>query len=646
MSRPIPIPSTFLIAFFFILTSYPSASSASASATTAPATTVEVSSSPPPSLYPQFTPPSRRPLQRQRLARQQRQRKQGQRQEAKSLTAPPTSSSSSSSSLSTQASPISISHYSPQQQQQQQQQLVSSPSCSFTPQGHCRHQQVTTQQPQLQRHLSKRQTPAGADSSNDQLSPRGTTLPANTLPVESETDIGGASSSPSTSHSHSEKHSSGMASSEKVFLALIAVAVTLALCTLGFCLLRARRKSAAANSAQLPMQQQQPQMQQQQQLQQQQQQQQQQQHQQQVHHRSQPQQQQLLQPQQQQQQQQQQLQSQPSLPLDHNSATLSTFTRISPAGPEMSALLSTAKANESRAGGFSLVRLLTKHSISGSASSKPWVYQFSHSRGKDLSLQKTSSTRSSAYDYDWDLSDFSKQRTKDGFPVITLTSPTSSEVSIPFNSLDEQPASASSSSALYPSHPEPRSLSSLTSILPGTTVTTTTITTSNTSGGSVANLRGDGQSEGAPANSTLTPSHTPLSQPFIPEHMLLHPSSSFNISRFVKQEPTPPTSSPSMADFPPTYEEALDAAGPSNKASIATHPKVPSFSTLSAAGSYSSNVDTSMYSGASSSSQSQSHHPDSLDSISYPDASTDGTRDETMDLESDPLASLSLSFTS
>ncbi|KAF9290382.1 hypothetical protein BGZ88_007362 [Linnemannia elongata] len=104
----------------------------------------------------------------------------------------------------------------------------------------------------------------------------------------------------------------------------------------------------------------------------------------------------------------------------------------------MSALLSSAKANESRAGGFSLVRLLTKQSSSGGTSSKPRVYQFSQSRsGKDTSLQKTPSTRSSNYDYDWDLSDFSKERTKDGFPVIILTSPTSSEVSIPFTSLDE-----------------------------------------------------------------------------------------------------------------------------------------------------------------------------------------------------------------
>ncbi|KAF9141652.1 hypothetical protein BGX30_004392 [Mortierella sp. GBA39] len=124
---------------------------------------------------------------------------------------------------------------------------------------------------------------------------------------------------------------------------------------------------------------------------------------------------------------------------------------------EMSALLSSAKANESRAGGFSLVRLLTKNSSSGGTSSKPLAYQFSHSRsGKDPSLPKTPSTHSSNYDYDWDLSDFSKERTKDGFPVITLTSPTSSEVSIPFISLDEQPASTSSSSGLYPTNPESR----------------------------------------------------------------------------------------------------------------------------------------------------------------------------------------------
>ncbi|KAG0275736.1 hypothetical protein BGZ96_003673 [Linnemannia gamsii] len=241
----------------------------------------------------------------------------------------------------------------------------------------------------------------------------------------------------------------------------------------------------------------------------------------------------------------------------------------------MSALLSTARASESRAGGFSLVRLLTKHSNSGGTSSKSRVYQFSQSRsGKDTSLQKTPSTRSSTYDYDWDLSDFSKERTKDGFPVITLTSPTSSDVSIPFVSLDEQAASTSSSSDPFPTNPEPRSLSPLTTISPATITVTTATTTENHSENS--------EYDSAPTNLTLAPA-LPQPQQSIPEHMLLHPSSSINIRRFVKQEPAPsPASTPSMADFPPT---------------------------------------------------------------SLPDASIEGTQDGSVDLETDPLASLSLSYT-
>ncbi|KAF8933446.1 hypothetical protein BGZ47_010864, partial [Haplosporangium gracile] len=384
-----------------------------------------------------------------------------------------------------------------------------------------------------------------------------------------------------------------MASSEKVLFAFIAVAVALVVFTLGFCLIKARRKSAAERT-QLPMQQQQPQQPQQQQQQQPQ-----------MQHRPRPQQQ--HQQQQQQQQQQQSVQSQHML-SDHHTATLSTFTRISPAGPEMSALLSSAKASESRAGGFSLVRLLTKHSSSGGTSSKPRVHQFSHSRsGKDPSLQKTPSARSSNYDYDWDLSDFSKERTKDGFPVITLTSPTSSEVSIPFTSLDEQPASTSSSSALRPTNPEPRSLSPFTTIPPATTAVSRT-----------ENHFGD-ENGSAPTNSSMAPAS---SQQSIPEHMLLHPSSSINIRRLVKQEPAPPTTSPSMVDFPPTYEEALDSAGPSNRSSMTSHPNVSSHSSF-----VTTNTSPS-YSGSSSSSQSRPPYLNGLNSTSHLDTSSiEGAQD-------------------
>ncbi|KAK3815714.1 MAG: hypothetical protein JOS17DRAFT_410214 [Linnemannia elongata] len=611
------IPSSFLIATLFLILSSNNSNNL-ASASILKPTKVEGSSplSPPPisphSLCSQ-APPSRRPLQRQRLSRQQRQQRQGeQRQQQREQGLPVNGSTAAASSSSTSSSTA----YPPCNQQQQLLVVSSTSCCSFTPQDyHHRHQQVTTQQqPQPQHQHAKRQVLAASE--NDQVSQQDTnTFPANSLPLEANSGIDGSTNSPS--NTPNPKDSPKMASSEKILFAFIAIAVALAIFTFGFCLIRARRKSAAERT-QLPMQQQQQQPQQPQQQQQQQQQPQ-------MQHRPQP----PQQHQQQQQQQQQQLSIQSQhMPSDHNTATLSTFTRISPAGPEMSALLSSAKANESRAGGFSLVRLLTKHSSSGSTSSKPKAYQISHSRtGKDPSLQKTPSTRSSNYDYDWDLSDFSKERTKDGFPVITLTSPTSSEVSIPFISLDEQPASTSSSSSLYPTNPQPRSLSPLTAIPPAITVGTSTENYSGVGNGS------------APANSTLAPAPSSPQQS-IPEHMLLHPSSSLNIRRFVKQEPAPPTTSPSMADFPPTYEEALDSAGPSNRASLTSHPKVTSLSSLAPTSSSPS------YSGSSSSSHSQPPYPGGLNTItSHPDASIEGVQDGTVDLETDPLASLSLSYT-
>ncbi|OAQ23430.1 hypothetical protein K457DRAFT_142732 [Linnemannia elongata AG-77] len=621
-STPAPIPSSFLIAtLFLIFCSNSSNNLAFASHSTTAKVEVLSPLSPPPISPRSHCPeaaPSRRPFQRQRLSRQQRQQRQGQQQPQLREQGLPVNDSTALLSSSPSLSSLSSSIANPPCNQQQQQRLVvSSPGCcSFTPQDHhYRHQQVRTQQqPQPQRQLAKRQVAAASD--NDQVSQQDTnTFPANSMPLEADAGIDGSTNSPS--NAHNPKDSSKMASSEKVLFAFIAIAVALAIFTLAFCLIRARRKSAAERT-QLPMQQQQQQPQQPQQQQQQPPQ---------MQHRPQLQQ----QHQQHQQQQQQQLSIQSlHMPSDHNTATLSTFTRISPAGPEMSALLSSAKANESRAGGFSLVRLLTKQSSSGGTSSKPRVYQFSQSRsGKDTSLQKTPSTRSSNYDYDWDLSDFSKERTKDGFPVIILTSPTSSEVSIPFTSLDEQSGSTSSSSpGLYPASPEPRSLSPLTTVPP-------TITT----GTSTENHSGE-ENSNAPTNSTLALAPSPSPQQSIPEHMLLHPSSSLNIRRFVKQEPAPPITSPSMADFPPTYEEALDSAGPSNRAPLTSHPKVSGLSSLAPINSSPS------YSGSSSSSQSRPPYPDDLDTTtSHPDASIEGSQDGTVDLETDPLASLSLSYT-
>ncbi|KAG0264578.1 hypothetical protein BG011_006564 [Mortierella polycephala] len=141
--------------------------------------------------------------------------------------------------------------------------------------------------------------------------------------------------------------------------------------------------------------------------------------------------------------------------------TLSSFTRISSRGPEMSSVLSGGlqrHPSTSSASGFSLARFFSKHSSPSTPAKAGRDVYLHNSRSSqyivDMSSQKTpsvtSSTRSSSRDYTWDLSLPSKEGSKGMFPIITLTSPTNSEASIAIP-LQEEPQAAFINSDIEPS---------------------------------------------------------------------------------------------------------------------------------------------------------------------------------------------------
>ncbi|KAI8598246.1 hypothetical protein EDD21DRAFT_383009 [Dissophora ornata] len=268
-------------------------------------------------------------------------------------------------------------------------------------------------------------------------------------------------------------------------------------------------------------------------------------------------------------------------------SSLSSFTRISPATPEMSAVLSPGRATSARPGStataaFNIARFFAKQSGSSSAS-KGGRSVYLH-QGQDHSLQKTPSatpsTRSSTNDYFWDLSHSRKERSKDGFPVITLTSPTNSETSIPMSHLEEPqisflysaerspsstslPAVASSSSAAPSLHAEGTRID-----LPNAPVVSSLLSSSSSSSSSPTSSPPLIQppEQGSSSSSLHIERHHQnlyILQQSVPQHMLLHPSYTYSRPpQLEKQAPTP--TSLTLADFPPTYEEAIDGAGPSN----------------------------------------------------------------------------------
>ncbi|KAI8345863.1 hypothetical protein B0O80DRAFT_262146 [Mortierella sp. GBAus27b] len=253
----------------------------------------------------------------------------------------------------------------------------------------------------------------------------------------------------------------------------------------------------------------------------------------------------------------------PQMQQNHQLPELSSFTRISSTA-EVVAALSSAHAASARSGaasstGFSLARLLGKSKMGSKGASSVYLHHhFDHSLQKTPSL--TPSNRSSSHGYFWDLSSNGKKyiKDKDGYPVITLTSPTNSETSIPLASHDD--TLAISGHGTYGSSSSKGSSSSASALQ--------CITTLESASYSLA-----GSSSSSPPESPPPTVHQPSSSYMfhqaVPQHMLLHPSFAYNKeSRCEKQVAVLPSqTSHSMTDFPPTYEEAVDGAGPSTTAS-------------------------------------------------------------------------------
>ncbi|CAO3571786.1 unnamed protein product [Mortierella alpina] len=259
---------------------------------------------------------------------------------------------------------------------------------------------------------------------------------------------------------------------------------------------------------------------------------------------------------------------QPAVPLyqpPETASALSSFTRVSAAGPEMSSVLATAGARSgaypynlrspstSAVAGFSLARLFVRQPRErGAGESGKSVYMHQKDPLEDWRSQKTSSpvsTRSSSHDYCWgDLQ--SKEYTKDGFPVITLTSPTNSESSIPIPipiPVAATGRSASSSTGSTSSNPMPLSEQSTS----GLYVVSQT-----------AALKDMDRDSTTPSIYAADHQNLYISRPSVPQHMLLHPSSTYSrLPRSEKQT----LATPSLTDFPPTYEEAVDDSGVSSK---------------------------------------------------------------------------------
>ncbi|KAF9116406.1 hypothetical protein BGX27_002765 [Mortierella sp. AM989] len=270
-------------------------------------------------------------------------------------------------------------------------------------------------------------------------------------------------------------------------------------------------------------------------------------------------------------------QSQPQRPLplhqpSESPSSLSSFTRISSTSPEMISIPSSSSSSSPRiatmrstsAVGFSLARFFSKQSTA-STSAKDGQNVYLH--GRDYSLQKTPSAPSSLNDYYyWDFSQTGKDCTKDEFPVITLTSPTNSESSIAF--LPQPPPSSPPPQDDVKAAVECRIDCSSSSACSSTSPSFNFISSEgdNHSGISSFILQVEDSSSSSSSSPKSLQNHPYLVQQSVPQHMLLHPSYSYTKPiQFEKQQSTLSSSSAGTpTDFPPTYEEAVDSAGPSN----------------------------------------------------------------------------------
>ncbi|KAK3828205.1 MAG: hypothetical protein J3Q66DRAFT_322081 [Benniella sp.] len=351
--------------------------------------------------------------------------------------------------------------------------------------------------------------------------------------------------------------------------------------------------------------------------------------------------------------------------------SLSSFTRISSSADVVAVLSSHAASSRSSSAatmnGFSLARLLGKSKASTSKGGSS-IYLHHHHYHHDRSLQKTPSltpsTRSSSHNYFWDLASSGKERTKDGFPVITLTSPTNSELSIPLPSQDDSMAISVHGTDLHYESSSSKAPCSSASVFPQCIITldssSDTLASSSSSPPISLQVPPHLTEQPSPSMSAKGLPYPYIPQQSVPQHMLLHPSFAYNRGSRSEKQTVPPSQTSVPTDFPPTYEEAIDGAGPSSMASSHSGPstsgqgsresgssvslEVPSF-TLSGSTTGTPQVDPSL--DASSPSLRRANAPHYNDATTWTECSVDQVGwdpDSEMnpDADHDPLASLSL----
>ncbi|KAF9956358.1 hypothetical protein BGZ72_002837 [Mortierella alpina] len=254
---------------------------------------------------------------------------------------------------------------------------------------------------------------------------------------------------------------------------------------------------------------------------------------------------------------------------------------------------------------------------------------------RSLKTPSPVSTRSTSHDYCWgDV--HSKEYSKDGFPVITLTSPTNSESSIPIPVASTDTTGASSSTASTSSTRMPLPEQSAPGFFHDHALSKTASLKDMDE-----TLAPVSEDKGSPTPSIYAadPRDLHLVRQSVPQHMLLHPSSSHNrIPRFEKQTPAPPsTSPPSLTDFPPTYEEAVDVLVVSNKSTDDSQG-----SSSNSNSSHSNNTNNTNNNGSCDEITSITPSAGSMDWASYRNR-TEWNAEYGAEGEVDPLGSLSLS---
>ncbi|GJJ71084.1 hypothetical protein EMPS_03434 [Entomortierella parvispora] len=218
--------------------------------------------------------------------------------------------------------------------------------------------------------------------------------------------------------------------------------------------------------------------------------------------------------------------------------------------------------------GFSLVRFFSRRASQKAPAQRQsslraiYLHPQRAKPAEDRTLQKRPiSTTSSSDGYYWSEGGPStmKERSADGFPIITLTSPTNSESSIPRHE-DYAPSFSGQ---------QDNTDSPYASATAAAAASTSSGSRPLWRAGAMESLDSSTPSRRRSSEKSLMP-ESPEYQPpnpLIPSHMFLHPLTTYTrpiaSPPQTKASPTPPSSS-SRSDFPPTYEEALDAGASSS----------------------------------------------------------------------------------